>query len=213
VTTTVHVVDYGVGNLYSVARAVEASGCVACVTGDRTEIVSADRVILPGVGAFRNGMDGLRAGGLDQAVREFAATGRPLLGICLGMQMLAQCSFEFGEHEGLGLIEGTVRSIPAEGALGEPHKIPFIGWAHLRETRTDGFDGTPLRGLDDSDAVYLVHSFHFEPENSRDLLAVYDYDGQSITAAVARDNIIGCQFHPEKSAATGLKIISQFLAL
>jgi len=213
VSATVHVVDYGVGNLYSVARAVESCEGEARLTANASEIGGADRLILPGVGAFRNGMDGLAAAGLEDAIRDFAASGRPLLGICLGMQMLASRSREFGEHAGLGLIPGEVTTIPSEGADGTRHKIPFIGWVRLDPTRSSGFARTPLAGLESSDAVYLVHSFHFEPEDETDLLAVYDYDGVQITAAVARDNIIGCQFHPEKSGHAGLKIIRSFLAL
>jgi glutamine amidotransferase len=211
-TNAVHVVDYGVGNLFSVARAVEACGGEAKLTSKPAEIAAADRLILPGVGAFRNGMEGLRSYGLDAAVCDFAATGRPLLGICLGMQMLAGRSSEFGDNPGLGLIPGEVRAIPQEGADGQPHKVPFIGWAHLSATRPSGFEGTPLAGLAAEDAVYLVHSYHFVPEESADLLAVYDYDGQAVGAAVARGNIFGCQFHPEKSAASGLKIVRQFLS-
>jgi glutamine amidotransferase len=210
---TVHVVDYGVGNLYSVARAVETCGAEARVTASAAEIAAADRLILPGVGAFKNGMDGLGEAGLDDAVREFASKGRPLLGICLGMQMLASTSYEFGEHRGLGLIPGEVRIIPPNGADGVRHKIPFIGWVGLHATRPSGFDRTPLAGLDRTDSVYLVHSFHFEPVDRADRLAVYDYDGIPITAAVTCDNILGCQFHPEKSGSAGLKIIRSFLDL
>lgn len=208
----VHVVDYGVGNLYSVARAIEASGGQARLTDRAAEVAAADRLILPGVGAFKNGMDGLREAGLIDAVRTFAATGRPLLGICLGMQMLATCSQEFGEHGGLNLIPGEVHAIPAENPAGLRRKVPFVGWVNLEATRPSGLVSTPLAGVGAGDAVYLVHSYHFLPEKRDDLLAVYDYDGATITAAVTRDNIIGCQFHPEKSGAVGLNILGRFLA-
>lgn len=208
----VHVVDYGVGNLYSVSRAVEKAGGEVHLTDDHAEIAAADRLILPGVGAFRDGMAGLARRGLDEAVTAFAATGRPLLGICLGMQMLASESDEFGTHRGLGLIPGRVAPIPRIGTDGNPHKIPFIGWAALEPTRSSGFDGTPLAGVRKDDSIYLVHSYHVEPEQESDLLAVYRYDGVPVAAAIARDNIFGCQFHPEKSGPTGLGIIETFLA-
>src|SRR5690606_25364420 len=194
----VHVIDYGVGNLYSVSRAVEKAGGEVVLTDDASQIASADRVILPGVGAFRDGMAGLARRGLDEAVLAFAATGRPLLGICLGMQMLARESVEFGTHRGLGLIPGRVVPIPRLGADGTPHKIPFIGWVALKPRHPEGFSGTPLAGIA-NDPVYLVHSFHVEPDDQAHLLAAYDYDGVPVTAAVARGNIFGCQFHPEKS--------------
>lgn len=210
-TVRVHVVDYGVGNLYSVARAVEKAGAEVVLTENRAEIATADRLILPGVGAFRDGMAGLAARGLDDAVRRFAATERPLLGICLGMQMLASESAEFGNYVGLDLIPGRVVPIPRLGADGTPHKVPFIGWAALNPTRAEGFVGTPLEKVE-GDSVYLVHSYHLEPEADTDLLAVYNYDGLAITAATRRHNVFGCQFHPEKSGPTGLGIIASFLS-
>jgi glutamine amidotransferase len=212
-TLRVHVVDYGIGNLYSVSRAVEKAGGEVCLTDNHAEIVAADRLILPGVGAFRDGMAGLSNRGLDQAVRSFAASGRPLLGICLGMQMLASESVEFGTNRGLGLIPGRVVPIPSHGVDGAPHKIPFIGWAALEPTRADGFAGTPLSEVGEGEAIYLVHSFHLEPENESNLLAVYRYDDVPVVAAVARDNILGCQFHPEKSGPTGLGILRKFLVI
>jgi glutamine amidotransferase len=212
VTALVHIVDYGIGNLYSVARAIEKAGGEARVTSDHRQIAKADRLILPGVGAFRNGMQGLRAAGVEDAVLAFARSGRPLLGICLGMQMFADRSVEFGEHAGLGLIGGQVQPIPPLGAAGAQHKVPFIGWAELEPARETGLRDTPLRVLRPGSSVYLVHSFHFVPERSSDLLAVYNYDGVPITAAVARDNIVGCQFHPEKSGRVGIRIIAEFLA-
>lgn len=207
----VHIVDYGLGNLYSVARAVEACGGEPVLATTAAEVRAADRLILPGVGAFENGMSGLRSAGQEDAVREFAATGRPLLGICLGMQMLASRSLEFGQTAGLDLIPGDVVPIPREGADGAPHKIPFVGWVPLQPSRAERMAGTILESFEQGDYVYLVHSFHFVPQAADDLLASYDYDGVEIAAAVARDNIIGCQFHPEKSSMAGLKVINSFL--
>lgn len=206
----VHIVDYGMGNLFSVARAIEKVGGEAVLAEGHAEIAAADRLLLPGVGAFRDGMAGLARNGLNEAVRAFAATGRPLMGICLGMQMLATESHEFGVHHGLGLVPGRVTPIPHLGANGLQHKVPFIGWAELAATRDAGFADTPLDGIA-GDAIYLVHSYHLEPADAADLLAVYDYDGIAITAAVQRDNVFGCQFHPEKSGPAGLAIVHRFL--
>jgi len=206
----IHVVDYGMGNLLSVARAVEKAGGEVVLTEDYAEIAGADRLLLPGVGAFRDGIAGLSRNGLDDAVRAFAATGRPLLGICLGMQMLASESHEFGVHVGLGLVPGRVVAIPREGDDGIAHKVPFIGWAALESKREAGFSGTPLDGIS-GDSVYLVHSYYVEPVEAADLLAVYRYDGVAITAAIQRENVFGCQFHPEKSGPAGLATVRRFL--
>ncbi len=209
--STVHVVDYGVGNLYSVARAIERSGGLAKLTSDPVEIAEAERLLLPGVGAFQDGMLGLKRAGVETAIHDFARSGRPMLGICLGMQMLATESTEHGHHDGLGIIPGRVEAIPTNGLDGNRHKVPFVGWAKLEATQQQKFVGTVLDGLDAEDAVYLVHSFQFKPDCANHRLAVYLYDGMPVTACVRQGNIIGCQFHPEKSAGVGLGIIRRFL--
>lgn len=206
----VHIVDYGAGNLFSVARAIEKAGGTPILTEDFAEIAAADRLLLPGVGAFRDGMSGLTRNGLGEAVQAFAATERPLLGICLGMQMLADRSHEFGVHHGLGLIPGDVVAIPRTGRDGRPHKVPFIGWAALEPTRAEGFGANVLTGSEDC-SVYLVHSYHVEPQDHADMLAVYRYDGMPVTAAIQHGNVLGCQFHPEKSGPIGLAMISRFI--
>lgn len=208
---TIHVVDYGVGNLYSVARAIEKVGGTARLTADADEIAGADRLLLPGVGAFRDGMEGLRRTGVIDAISDFASSGRPLLGICLGMQMLATESSEYGLHGGLGIIPGRVEAIAPVSVLGARRKVPFIGWAELEPTRDHGFADTLLSDVANGDSIYLVHSYQFLPDDPADLLATYLYDGEPISAVVARDNIIGCQFHPEKSARVGLRLIERFL--
>ena len=208
---SIHVVDYGVGNLYSVARAIEKVGGVAHLTADPDVIAGADRLVLPGVGAFRDGMEGLRRAGVIDAIAHFAASGRPLLGICLGMQMLAAESGEYGRHSGLGIIPGRVEAIAPVDAYGVRRKVPFVGWAELHSVREDGFVGTLLSDIVDGDAIYLVHSYQFLPDKPADLLATYHYNGEPISAVVVRDNIIGCQFHPEKSARVGLRLIERFL--
>lgn len=211
-TKHVTIVDYGAGNLLSVRRAFENEGARVSLASRFDGVMDADYLVLPGVGAFRDGMAGLKCNGLDQAVMRFAETGKPLLGICLGMQMLASESKEFGSHRGLDLIPGKVQAIPASGQDGSPHKVPFIGWAQLDEPHPGAFDGTPLYGHGKDMFVYLVHSFHVEPEDSSLICATYEYNGVKVTAAIRKANIFGCQFHPEKSGPLGLSIISRFLS-
>lgn len=208
----VTVVDYGLGNLYSVQRALEVCGVGSIKTSSNPEdIVTAERVILPGVGAFADGMEGLRERNLDNAVKTFVKTGRPLLGICLGMQLFASESAEFGKHRGLDLIPGRVVPIPTQSASGERIKSPYIGWSSLAYPSLANERAGLLSQLATSDSVYLVHSFHFVPEVETDLLATYCYGGYDVTAAVRHDNITGLQFHPEKSGRVGLSILSNFL--
>jgi glutamine amidotransferase len=206
------IVDYGVGNLYSVQRAFEVCGASdICVSSDPAEVLAADRVVLPGVGAFADGMQGLRAHGLDRALQEFARSGRPLLGICLGMQLLATSSEEFGEHQGLDLIPGHVSAIPKHNAEGVARKIPYVGWSPLERPAHAAWQDSVLASIGKEQSIYLVHSFHFTPQNQGDLLATYHYSGLDIAAAVAKANITGLQFHPEKSGAVGLSILTNFL--
>jgi glutamine amidotransferase len=209
----VTIVDYGSGNLLSVARALEHVGATARLSHDAAEIENAERLLLPGVGAFADGMQGLREHGLIEPIRRYAAAGRPLLGICLGMQMLASVSEEFGEHEGLGLIPGRVLSVPSQDVDGSTQKIPHIGWADLSPATPGGWAGTMFEGTREGTSVYLVHSFHFEPSDAAHRLADCFYGGHRITAAVRSGRTIGCQFHPEKSGEAGLSLLSAFLRL
>lgn len=203
------VVDYGIGNVFSVCNALRAVGIEADLTGDLAAIRSADRLILPGVGAFGRAMDALQAGGIADALRDFVATERPFLGICIGMQVLMERSNEFGDRAGLCLVPGEVRRVDEE--TGE-RRVPHIGWATLRSD--DGiahWEGTPLTALhSDSDALYFVHSYHCKPRDRADRIAYADYDGLEITAAIRRDNIVGVQFHPERSGLVGQRILSAF---
>ena len=195
----VGIIDYGVGNLFSLRSSFAAIGVEAFVSGDAAELAKADRLILPGVGAFGDAAAKLRASGLDAFVREQAAAGKPLMGICLGMQLLFERSYEYGDHEGLGLLKGQV--VGMSGRLPEGLKIPHMGWNALRLTK-------PAKLLEEGSYVYFVHSFY--AENCEDsLAAVTDY-GIPITAAVEKDNIFGCQFHPEKSGNVGLAILKKF---
>ena len=195
----VGIIDYGVGNLFSLRSSFAAIGVEAFVSGDAGELAKADRLILPGVGAFGDAAEKLRATGLDACVREQAAAGKPLMGICLGMQLLFEKSYEHGEHFGLGLLKGQV--VGMSGRLPEGLKIPHMGWNALKLTKS-------AKLLEEGSYVYFVHSFY--AENCEDsLAAVTDY-GIPITAAVERGNIFGCQFHPEKSGNVGVAILKKF---
>lgn len=205
-------IDYGVGNLYSVQRALERCGATrVALSSNPVEIENADRVILPGVGAFSDGMQGLIERGLVEPICDYARSGRPLLGICLGMQMLASESQEFGRHAGLNLIPGRVIPIPRDGNHGERLKVPFIGWSSL-QGRPEAFSRSCLKCMDDGQSVYLVHSFHLVPDQPGDLLATYRFGMHDVTAAVRRENITGLQFHPEKSGNIGLQVLATFVA-
>lgn len=198
------IIDYGVGNLFSLRSSFAFLGEPVRVSSDPDEIYKADRVILPGVGAFADAAARLRAGGLDEAVKSVAKKGTPLLGICLGMQLLFDASEEYGYHAGLGLLPGCVRRIPVPD---ESYKIPQIGWNSLHIVREH-----PLfANTNEGDFVYFVHSFHAE-DCGEALLATTDY-GATVTAAAARDNVCGTQFHPEKSGEVGLSILRAFCAI
>lgn len=208
----VAVIDYGMGNLLSVCRGLEYCGVTVTVTADPKVILSAPRVVLPGVGAFTDGMAELRRHGLDTIVQEVAALGTPLLGICLGMQMLLDESEEFGVTAGLGLIPGSVVPIPTMDADGHPQKIPHIGWNELILPHGRmNWAGTLLQEVKPGEAAYFVHSFMAGPSDPGHRIADCLYGGQKIAAAIGRENIFGCQFHPEKSGDVGLKILKQFL--
>jgi glutamine amidotransferase len=213
-TPDVAVVDYGVGNLLSVQRAFEHCGANVAVTGDAQAILGARHVVLPGVGAFPVAIGQLRASGLDTIVRQAATAGIPVLGICLGMQMLLDESVEFTPTAGLGLIPGRVVPVPAVSASGEPQKIPHIGWSPLRPAAgVATWQNTLLAATSEGDAVYFVHSFMAPPRDAADWLAVTSYGDQPIPAVIARGNVLGCQFHPEKSGEAGLTVLRSFLAL
>lgn len=208
----VAVVDYGVGNLLSVSRALVHCGARVAVTADAAVILQAPRVILPGVGAFASGMAALRAIGLDQVVTQVAAAGTPLLGICLGMQMLMDTSEEFGETPGLALIPGRVVQIPSRTADGDSQKIPHIGWSGLwpPQPQTAWSRGL-LQGITPGEAAYFVHSYMAQPQAPEHRLADCLYGGVQVSAVVRRARVMGCQFHPEKSGEVGLRVLQNFL--
>ncbi|MFC6654017.1 imidazole glycerol phosphate synthase subunit HisH [Paenibacillus rhizoplanae] len=199
----VAIVDYGMGNLHSVSKAVERLGYTSLVTADAAAILAADSVILPGVGAFGDAMEHLRESGMDDVVRAAAEAGQPVLGICLGMQLLFSSSEEHGEHKGLELLPGAVvRFAPRDG-----YKVPHMGWNKLSFRQPES---PLLAGLTEGH-VYFVHSYHALAADG-DLLAVTDY-GHPVTAIVGRDNVYGMQFHPEKSGELGIKLLGNFLQL
>lgn len=201
----VAVIDYGVGNLFSLRSSFAAIGEEAEVTGDAARIAQADRVILPGVGAFADAYDKLCESGMDEAVRRAVKSGKPVMGICLGMQLLFERSYEYGEHPGLGLLEGEV--VGMEGRLPGGLAIPHIGWNALRIKRPGGV----LKYVEEGDCVYFVHSYYAE-NCAVSLTATAEY-GLELTAAVQRENLYGCQFHPEKSGKVGLGILRAFCEL
>ena len=196
------IIDYGVGNLFSLQSSLRYVGADTVVSGDADVLRRADRLILPGVGAFADAARLLRESGLDRVVLQAADRGTPVLGICLGMQLLFEKSYEFGEHAGLGLLRGSV--VPMEGTIPAELKIPHIGWNALLKTRPHPL----LQALDEGTCVYFVHSYN--AANCDDsVIAATDY-GRELTAAAARENVMGCQFHPEKSGEAGLAILRAF---
>ena len=193
------IIDYGVGNLFSLTASLKSLGAEVVVTNKKEDIIAADRIILPGVGAFEDAIAKLRATGLVDTIVAETEKGKPMLGICLGMQLLFEKSYEYGEHEGLGILKGQV--IGMAGKLPAELKIPHMGWNALKLRG-------PAKLLEEGSYVYFVHSFY--AENCADsLAAVTDY-GIPITAAVERGNVFGCQFHPEKSGNVGLEILKKF---
>jgi imidazole glycerol-phosphate synthase subunit HisH len=212
VSVPVTVVDYGIGNLYSVARALEVCGASVHVTTSHEGIEQAERVVLPGVGAFEDGMKGLAQRGQIEPLMRFMASGRPFLGICVGMQLLFEVGEEFGLHRGLGALRGRVQPVPATGSTGAAHRIPHIGWNVLLAPSGCNWDGTLLRQLPAEPSVYFVHSFAPVPARESDRLADCLYDGRQVCAVVQAGNVAGCQFHPEKSGPNGLHILRNFLS-
>lgn len=197
------IIDYGVGNLFSLKSSFDAIGAETFVSGDPRELDKADKLILPGVGAFEDAAAKLRQTGLDSYVRTRAAQGTPLMGICLGMQLLFERSFEYGEHEGLGLLKGQV--VGMAGKLPGDLKIPHMGWNSLHLHRADS---RLFANTKEGEYVYFVHSFF--AEGCEDSLAASTEYGIELTAAVEKGNIFGCQFHPEKSGSVGLSILKTF---
>lgn len=205
----VTVIDYGLSNLRSVANALARCGAEVELTADPAAVRAARVLVLPGVGAFGDGMAGLRGHGLIEPLREKAAAGTPLLGICLGMQMLLDSSTEGGFNKGLGLVEGTVEPLPPQTADGSPLKVPHIGWSAL--TLAPGAEQGLFKNTKNGDEVYFVHSFQALPHRREDCAATVEYGGHTVCAAVQRGNVTGFQFHPEKSGPVGLAMLRAFV--
>lgn len=199
------IIDYGVGNLFSIKSSFGAVGADTVVTSDPKTIRNADKIMLPGVGAFEDAARKLKESGLGEIVKEEAAKGKPLLGVCLGMQLLFERSHEYGVHEGLGILKGDI--VPMNGYIDEKLKVPQIGWNALKFTKE-----SPLfKYIKDGDFVYFVHSY-FASGCEDSVAAVTEYD-KDLTAAVSKGNVYGCQFHPEKSGDVGLNILRAFSEL
>ena len=196
------IVDYGVGNLFSLRSSLKYIGEEAVVTGDAGELERAERIILPGVGAFADAAKKLKQTGLDEVIKGQAAKGKPIMGICLGMQLLFERSYEYGEHEGLGLIKGSVK--PIEGVIPAGLKIPHIGWNALIKKKEHPI----LKDVREGECVYFVHSF-YAADCDESVIATAEY-GAQLTAAAAQGSVIGCQFHPEKSGEVGMRILKAF---
>lgn len=210
--TKIAVIDYGIGNILSVQRAFEFCGANVIVTNKKEEILKASKIVLPGVGAFSNAMQSLNKLDLVEVIKEIYLRDIPLLGICLGMQLLFDFSEEFNFAEGLGLIPGKVVKIPTNSSSGPQIKIPQIGWNSLRQTNKEiNLQQTILRDCGENAEVYFVHSFMAIPVNPKIEIAHCLYGDQKIVAMIKDKKLFGCQFHPEKSGQIGLKIIQNFL--
>lgn len=209
------VIDYGIGNLLNVVRALQHCGAEVEVVDNANQVqVLPERLVLPGVGAFADGMKELQSRGFDDVVKRFAATERPFLGICVGAQMLFDVGEEFGEHAGLGVIPGRVVSVPPAGITGKSHRIPHIGWSAVSPPLAGAsWKGTILNGLKPDEPMYFVHSFAPAPADEAHRLADTYYDGIQICASVSRGSVYGCQFHPERSGEHGLGILTAFMEL
>jgi len=207
------IVDYGTGNLYSVRRACEHVGLAATITSSPAEVVEAEAVILPGVGAMPDAMAFLDERGLSDALREVARRGTPLLGVCLGMQLLMEEGSEFTRHPGLGILPGEVVRFPDQDREGGRLRVPHIGWNALHRPAGGsgtGWEDTPLDGMPEGEYMYFVHSYHVVPARTELCASVSTYGGLEFCSAVARGNVFGCQFHPERSGPQGLRLYRAF---
>jgi glutamine amidotransferase len=205
----VAIIDYGMGNLFSVTLACRNVGLEPYVTHDPTELAASDAAILPGVGAFGDAIDSLKRRGLVDAIDTFISGRKPFMGICLGMQLLFSRSEEFGRHDGLGIIPGCVVKFPAIGQDRRKIRVPHVGWSRIcipTQAGAKDWADTPLNFVGDGQYMYFVHSYYVVPELKDDILSVSEYDGVQYCSSIYRDNIFACQFHPERSADGGIEI-------
>ena len=213
VSNSVTILDYGIGNILSVSRGFEAIGAKVILASNIEGIYDAERLILPGVGAFAKGIEQLKKNNFDEAIIDVANHCKPLLGICLGMQFLMDTSEEFENTNGLGLVPGKVIPIPPQDIAGESLIVPHIGWNALETSFNKSWDNTLLANTPLKSNVYFVHSFFSKPNDDDHLLAHCIYGGNDLSAVISKDNVMGCQFHPEKSGEIGLNILKTFLSI
>lgn len=204
------IVDYGVGNLYSIQKAFNKFTAKAVITDEVKEIMSADALVLPGVGSFEAGMNGLRIRNLETTIKQFAKTGKPVLGICLGAQLMLMKGYELGEFMGLNIIPGKVVKF---SKLAQKTKVPHIGWNKIYFQKTASKGTTLFKAVNNEAQVYFVHSYILEPDDRKVVFATTEYGGHKFCAVIKKGNIYGCQFHPEKSGPVGLKIIENFIKI
>lgn len=202
------IIDYGMGNLFSVAQACKATGINAIITSDKKQILSADALIFPGMGAFGDAMDNLKQLDLIHPIKDFVQSGKPFMGLCLGMQLLLTESEEFGTHKGLDIIEGSVKRFQTT-----EEKVPQIGWNHIQQPTTRSWDKTPFSSVKNNEFMYFVHSYYVIPTDEDVILSYTSYAGTLYCSSVLKKNIFATQFHPEKSAYFGLSIFKNFMLI
>lgn len=206
------IVDYQLGNIHSVSRACMRVGLQPFVSSDPAVVRDARGLILPGVGAFGDAMSSLRSLKLDQAIQNFAESGRPFMGICLGMQLLFESSEEFGLHDGLGVVPGTVRRVPSDNGHGAHVKVPHVGWNAVWPNAESDWARSALRNVDSGESMYFVHSYYVDPAIPQDVLSWTRYGNLTFCSSIQKANIFASQFHPEKSGPSGLSIYTQWAA-
>lgn len=202
----VAIIDYGLGNLFSINNACERVGLETVITSDIEVITNADALILPGVGAFGDAMQSLLANNIAGTILEFVKTGKPFLGICLGMQLMFSESEEFGNHKGLGLIKGKIVKFPPQNAQRENIRVPQIQWNQIYAAEKNRWDHSPLKNIAEGTYMHFVHSYYAIPEDNNTILTYSEYEGVKYASAVMQDNMVGIQYHPEKSADEGIKV-------
>lgn len=206
------IVDYGMGNLFSVRQAFAAVGQDAEITDSRVKVQACDAIVIPGVGAFAIAMEVLERTGLAETIKERVQKGTPLVGICLGMQLMMSSSTEFGVHAGLGILQGDTAALRESPEIAAAARIPHVGWSAVEPTRPNAWQGTPLEGLAPGREMYFVHSYYVRPSNPDEALSTSSYFGKTFCSSVARGNVFGCQFHPERSGVDGLEVYRRIVA-
>ncbi len=207
------IIDYKSGNIQSLIHALQEIGCDFLLSSKKEDILNADRVILPGVGAFGRCIEQFKNFKLDLVIKEYVASGKYVLGICVGMQILFEESNEFKRNEGLGIIKGQVKKLPVSAKNGERIKIPHTNWSPIYSPQKKKWINTPFSNIVENEYVYFVHSYHAIPSNKDEVIALTSIGGHDICAAIQKENVFGCQFHPEKSGNVGLSILRNFIAL